>query len=100
MARTIDELRMKLLGVTDQGPGRQKLFCYWAGEHSEDPTPVTVLVMGRPCGHDEDAGDPAPTCSKHLQELESRQSMAEVLTECSVCGTASKLAVIGRAPAR
>lgn len=75
-------------------------LCQWAGKHSADPTPVTMLELARPCGHSADAGTLVPTCSRHLAIVESKWGIAGIATPCSVCGVESNLGVVARVPAR
>ncbi|MGI8307063.1 hypothetical protein [Saccharopolyspora hattusasensis] len=74
--------------------------CRWFGEHSEDPTPVTVLVIERPCCHAEDAGHLVPTCTAHLAMVESTGGEASVATPCLVCREVSALRVVSRVAAQ
>lgn len=73
--------------------------CRWYGEHSEDPTPVTVLTLEHECGHGDDDA-PVPTCTRHLTMVESTAGIARHPTTCSTCGTVSALRVVSRVIAR
>lgn len=75
--------------------------CMWVGSpHASDPTPVTLLTMGRSCGHEDNAAQPVATCARHLALVESDLGVGSVPSLCSVCGEVSRLFVVSRVSAR
>lgn len=84
-----------------RNPRASVIECGWMGtDHAQDPTPVTLLTMGRPCGHEDNSDAPAPTCSSHLALVESNDGIASALSRCAVCGLSSRLVVVSRVSAR
>lgn len=88
---------MSILGrFFGRRPARAFDACGWIGQHSADPTPVTVIRVRRTCGHLVPGHGEVPTCAKHLEQLVPTTRPET----CETCGKLGTITVSERYPAR